>query len=362
MSEIPAQIDDITVDWLNRVTGDEIGEIVSFEAEPLGQGVGILGQLARLHPTYAAGAVGPDTIIAKCQSPAAENQFIAQMMGFYLREVNFYREIADQLEIRVPRAFHADASADGLPFVLLLEDISGARCPDQIAGLSPEEADRILAVCAQLHAAFWDTDELHAMEWLPPMNNPLYKAGEQIAAARWPGFVERFGDRIGDETLGFIEQACRRYPDLLDHVAAMDHVTFTHTDCRAENYLFGGPDGDDAVTMVDFQLSTRHFGPWDAANLLGGSMTPEVRRDCERDLLERYHQRLMDHGVEGYTIDRCWLDYRLSLLQATVAQVIVSDLDGGNERGDELLEHLFLRPIIAAADHGVGELLDRLDR
>jgi hypothetical protein len=356
---VPAQVGDITAEWLNEVTADEIGTVLAIRIEQFGEGVGILGQIARLHLTYANGAVGPATLVAKCQSPAPENQFLAQMMGFYLREVNFYREVANDLDIRVPHAHHADSGEDGLPFVLLLEDIAGARCPDQIEGITPDEADRILTVCAQLHATFWESPRLDEMAWLPPMNNPLYKAGEQMAQARWPGFVERFGERLGSDTMSFVKRACDLYPQMLDHVAAMDHLTFTHTDCRAENYLFGGPDGPDAVTMIDFQLSTRHFGPWDAANLIAGSMTPEVRRDCERDLLEAYHQRLLGHGIEGYTIDRCWLDYRLSLLQSCVAQVIVSDLQGGNKRGDDLLEQLFLRPILAAAEHEVGELLQR---
>jgi hypothetical protein len=49
----------------------------------------------------------------------------------------------------------------------------------------------------------------------------------------------------------------------------------------------------------------------------------------------------------------------MSLLQMCSASVIVSDLQGGNERGDELMENLLLRPVMAAADHGVGDLLPR---
>ena len=86
-------------------------------------------------------------------------------------------------------------------------------------------------------------------------------------------------------------------------------------------------------------------------------MTPEVRRGCETQLVEGYHRTLVEQGVEGYTLERCWHDYRMSLLQNCTASVIVSDLQGGNERGAELLENLFLRPIIAATDHNVGELL-----
>ena len=67
---------------------------------------------------------------------APENRFLGQIMGFYAREVSFYREVADQVGVRVPRCHHADIGPDGVPFVLLLEEITGARALDQIAGAS----------------------------------------------------------------------------------------------------------------------------------------------------------------------------------------------------------------------------------
>lgn len=358
MGGIPAQIDDIDVSWLNQVTDDEVGTIAEFTAIPLGEGVGILGQLARLHLTYAPGHTGPATMIAKCQSPAPENQGLSAAMGFYLREVNFYRHLADHLDISVPHAYHADCGPGGLPFVLLLEDIEGAYCPDQVVGITVDEARSILEVAAALHAEFWERDSLYALDWLPPMNNPLYKAAQDLARLRWPGFVERFGDRVPAEFMTVLAQAIEQYPAMLDWWITQGHATFTHTDCRAENYLFGGSRGDGAVTMIDFQLSTRHVGAWDVANLLGGSMEADVRRAHEAELIAFYHQRVCELGVQGYDLDRCWRDYRGSLLQQAVASVVVSDLQGGNDRGDELLEHLFLRPVIAAADHGAGDLLD----
>jgi aminoglycoside/choline kinase family phosphotransferase len=357
MGDIPAQVDDITVAWLNQVLDDEVGTVADFTAETLGEGVGILGQLARLHLSYEPGHTGPATMIAKCQSPAPENQGLSAAMGFYLREVNFYRHLADHLDISVPHAYHADCGPGGLPFVLLLEDITGARCPDQVAGITVDEARNILDVVATLHAEFWERDSLYALDWLPPMNNPLYKAAQDLARLRWPGFVQRFSHRVPAEFMTVLAQAIEQYPDMLDWWITQGHATFTHTDCRAENYLFGGDRGDDAVTMIDFQLSTRHVGAWDVANLLGGSMEVDLRRQYEAELIAFYHQRVCELGVTGYTLDRCWRDYRGSLLQQAVASVVVSDLQGGNERGDELLEHLFLRPVLAAADHGVGDLL-----
>ena len=356
---IPEQITGIDLDWLNDVMPDDVGTIAEFDVESMGVGVGILGELARLHLNYEGTSSGPATVIAKCQATAPENRFLGQAMGFYLREVNFYREVAADLSIRVPRAYHADANDDGCPFVLIIEDIAGARTPDQIAGITADEAQRILAVVAALHAEFWDSPRLEAMPWLPPMDNPMYAAGQPMALERLPGFVQRFGERIGAEMVRVIDTVCHHYVDLLHHVADRDHVTFTHTDCRAENYLFGGAPGDDVVTMIDFQLSTRHVGPWDVANLLGGSMDADMRRAHESDLIAGYHAALVERGVSGYSLDRCWDDYRMSLLQMCSASVIVSDLQGGNERGDELMENLLLRPVMAAADHEVGDLLPR---
>jgi hypothetical protein len=370
MGTIPAQIAELSTAWLNGVLGAPpsggsrsatampVGTISDFRAERLGEGVGILGELARLHLTYAPGQSGPATMIAKCQSPAPENQFLGQVMGFYLREVNFYREVADQLQIRVPRHYHVESTPEGLPFILLLEDIADAHCPGQSAGISPEQAGSILDIVASLHASYWGRPELDAMTWLPPMNNPLYKGGQAMALDRLPAFIERFGDRIGPEMVAVIERACQAYPEMLDFAAAAGTTTLTHTDCRSENYLFGGSAGPDAITMVDFQLCTRHFGPWDVANLLGGSLTPEVRRAHEQQLVARYHARLAELGVEDYSLDQCWREVRISLLHMCTAVVITSDLQGGNERGAELLENLFLRPILAGRDHNVGELLD----
>jgi hypothetical protein len=60
---------------------------------------------------------------------------------------------------------------------------------------------------------------------------------------------------------------------------------------------------------------------------------------------------------KGYSLDRLWYDYRAALLQQGVAQVITSNLQGGNDRGNELLENLHMRPILAGIDHNVGEVL-----
>lgn len=358
---IPARVDEITVDWFNAAVAASspgvFAPVTAVSIEHFADGVGILGELARLSLTYADGASGPETVVAKCASPLPENQFLGVAMGFYLREINFYREVADRVDITVPRPYHAAADPSGVPFVLLIEDVVGATTPDQLGGISAEQADRIIGTIVPLHAQFWGrTDELDRMAWLPPMNNEMYKGGQAMADARFPEFADHFGARLDAASLGEIERVCARYIELLDHSAAVGAPTFTHTDCRAENYLFGGPRGDDAVTVIDFQLSTRHIGMWDVANLVAGSMTTDDRRRHERDLVAGYVDRVVAGGID-YSLEQALHEYRLCLLHQTVAQVITSDLGGGNERGDALLEQLHLRPVTAAVDNEVFDLL-----
>jgi len=99
-SMIPAHVDEITVDWLNDVLGDEFGTIETASIEHFAEGVGILGELARITLGYASGESGPATVIAKCPAASEENHPLAIAMGFYVREVNFYRSQTLALRIK----------------------------------------------------------------------------------------------------------------------------------------------------------------------------------------------------------------------------------------------------------------------
>ena len=191
------------------------------------------------------------------------------MMGFYAREVNFYNELADQLVMRVPQCHIAEVAPEGAPFVLVMEEVTGAKLVDQLDGATKGETEQIVKTIAVLHARFWDNDALAALDWLPPMNNDMYKAAGGLIAANWAPFVESWSDKVPAEVLGWCEQLKPQYAAMVDYCATWSPQTYAHTDVRADNFLFGGSAGDDAVTVLDFQLSTRHVGAWDIAQLPG---------------------------------------------------------------------------------------------
>jgi hypothetical protein len=352
---IPGTVADITVDWLNDVLPEDVGTVASMRWENLGEGVGILGEVSRLHLDYVDGHDGPASIIAKCPSPAAENVFLCQAMGFYDREVNFYRHAAATMPVPTPRCLHADMAADSVPFVLLLEEIPDVSVMDQIAGAGVDETAEVFSMLARVHAHFWGGDALDAHAWLPPMNNDMYKGSAALAAGRIDAFRERWDGVLDATTVDAVAGFIPRYTGFLDWAIGEGALTMAHTDSRCENYLFGA---DGAVTMIDFQFVTRFWGAWDIANWLGASMTVDDRRNHETALVEHYHAELVANGVAGYPLARCWRDIRASLMVQAFSQVVVSDLDGANDRGASLLDEMVTRTFAAATDYDVAGLLD----
>ena len=357
---IPHQTTDITADWLNERLGDQFGQIAAVQCEHIGEGVGILGEVARLHLDYADGQSGPATVIAKCQSLFPENVGLSQMMGFYEREVNFYSQLSDQLVMRVPESFVAEVAPEGAPFVLVMEEVTGARMVDQLDGASKADTEAIVKTVAVLHARFWNNDALRSLDWLPPMNNDLYKGAGGLIEANWDGFIEAWSDKLPAEAIAWSDQLKSRYVEMVDYCATWSPQTFAHTDVRADNFLFGGSAGDGVVTVLDFQLCTRHVGVWDVANFLGASVTIEDRRAWQDDILAAYHGELERLGVTGYSLDELTFHYRMCSMHQAMAQIAVANLDPGNERGRALLDAMITRSFTNALDNNGGELITYL--
>ena len=94
------------------------------------------------------------------------------------------------------------------------------------------------------------------------------------------------------------------------------------------------------------------------AYFLGESLAPEVRRALEMDLLEDYHQIVVDNGVQDYTVEQCLIDYRLALLDRFGS--LISTIAAMPFTREQIQIHIdiFLpRNSAAILDNNAGELL-----
>lgn len=351
---IPTSLDDFTPAWLSDALSETI---TAVEIEPVGQGVGILGLLARLHLTYAtARGDRPSTVIAKIASSNPETVMVAVHYGFYLNEISFYRECASTPGLRTPVLYYGDIDASESSFVLLLEDLGSARLADQIAGCAPDDAAHVMDAAAALHSFWWQSPKLDDLSWLRPVNNDAYKSSQDQYEQVWPGFVERYGDRLPPSAMAVGEAFMSRIAEMFDWTIANRALTIIHTDLRLDNLFFDHPDGS-PLTIIDWQLSVRGAAALDVSYFLAESMATEDRRAHERALLERYHSGLIAGGVADYSFDDLFDDYRMSLVGQLTIPVIGQSMDPGNDRGRKLMDTMVERSFIAIDDHDAGRFL-----
>lgn len=351
---IPATTDEVTAEWLAGVLDLPIA---SIKKEPIGVGVGLLGELLRVTLTYKGEpADAPASVVVKMPTHAPANKAIGMAFRFYERELRFFEEIAPTARVKVPDVLHAAMDLDTDRFVMVLEDLSHLELADQVAGVSVEQAIIAVQAIAPFHAQWWEAKELEALDWLPAADHPITMQAAKVYEDGWPHFVEKWQHVVpagGIELGARVRDAYRQMLTML----AVPPRTFVHTDFRLDNLFFG----DGGVTVIDWQLSTRSSGVYDVAYLLSQSMDVELRRAHQDEILEAWHERLCRAGVADYPIEQARLDYAASVLVCVVVPVAAgADMELGNPRGEALVRAIAERSFSAALDVDAEAVFARL--
>jgi Ecdysteroid kinase-like family len=314
MTTIPRTLDDVTADWLSDVLDRSI---TGFTTEPVGVGIGLVGQLHRL---TLEGDCDPKTLIAKFSAPTDEGRFVATVLNMYGREVGFYNELSPHTRIPHPQCFYAAHDAETQDSILLLEDVStrGAML-DQIEGVAVDEAGPALRTLAQLHAGFWGDDSLGDHAFLLRLADEPYPGAVQFAyATAWPNAQEFFPDQMNPQVKAYGDAFEGRIAGLFTMLCDGPHV-LSHADWRADN-LFLSPQGE--IIAVDWQLIDRSVGPRDVSYFVTQSVNANERGDYEK-LFDIYLDEL---GALGVTPDRdwAWEMYRYGAAMAFVYPIVAA--------------------------------------
>jgi aminoglycoside/choline kinase family phosphotransferase len=359
---IPAGPQDLTAEWLtaalkqNGAIGDS--NAISFTSTTIGEGAGLLGQLARIELTYDAPAPeAPQSLIAKFPTTHEETRYICDLFRIYETEVRFYEEIAPTMSLRGARCYYCAIDAETLDFVLLLEDLTSARVGDQLRGATREEAE--LAVCelARFHASWWDNPRLEELDWLPHPNAEIYRSLETSYQEAWEPFLLNFGDRLPSSVVKTGEKLGATICNLLD-MYAEPPLTIMHGDYRLDNLFFDLPDRSAPLAVIDWQLSSRGRGAGDIGFFMAGSVETSARRATEKHILRMYHNILLEDGVQGYGFDQLFHDYRVSVVGSFFNPVMAGgSLDLSNERGVALVTAWVDRCAAAIVDLDAGDVL-----
>jgi aminoglycoside/choline kinase family phosphotransferase len=358
-TRLPEMPDGITPEWLTDILQANgcapVGvRIRSIRKTRVGDGIGMMSELARLHLDWSA--IEPDlpaTLIAKYSSTNPTNRAVAMNFHVYEREVRYFAEVDQQTTASTPRCYLS--TMEGENFLILMEDLGDYRIGSQAAGANRADTELAIDELAKLHAPFWNN--VGEFGWVPHVADSYHAANmEAFARSGWDQMIAVFGDHVPDVLT-------RRRDDFLDAIPAMQArmnrppITFVHGDFRLDNLLFAATPGHAPVVILDWQGPLLSRGMFDVALFLGQNVLTDVRRQHERELVRRYVHGLAAFGVD-YPYETAWEDYLEALMfQWVYATVVSGALDTSHPDTFAWMSQMIARQAAATADH---RLLERL--
>ena len=343
----------ITPQWLTEVLRANgslpAGSVSGVEWEMIGTGK--MGDNVRLVLTYDGEYNAPETLVAKLPATDETARMMAGGMGAYLKEVMFYRELADKTSMNTPDIYLALVDEGGSNFIILMKDLAPAEPGNQLVGESIVHAKQALAEAAKLHAAFHGKSDLLASDHISHTDADGAAFGQDLLQQNWPGFLQRFGHGLNEQCIAFGDDY------VANHARWMAHYTGTktliHGDFRSENILFCE---NERATTVDWQTLTESCGLADTAYFIGGSLDIDVRRTHEKELVEYYRQCL---EVEGVTLssNECWQQYREFSINGLLITVLGAMFSEPAPRSDQMFLVMIQRHLQHCVDMNAREFL-----
>ncbi|CAA0105775.1 Uncharacterised protein [Mycolicibacterium vanbaalenii] len=353
----------MTPEWLTVVmqSAGQLGDddvVAGWHASPIGEGVGLLSDLAKLELQYGSAAGPVPALIAKFAVANEVNRAVAQGLQTYEREVKFYQDLAAEVGSCCPQSYFSDLDPATGDMVLLLEDLTDYRAGDQTRGCTVAEAELALDAVARLHAATWHAEQREDLAWWPTIEGPLYSGAIGVAVVNvFATTMQSFSAFVHPDVVAAGERYTTAVPELHRRMAQGPQALI-HGDYRLDNFMFGTRPDQRPFVMLDMQAPIVTKAVHDVGYLLSQSLDVTARRSNEQQLLVQYHSALVSHGVSDYSFEQCWEDYKLAILHCLeYAIIIAGTLEPGNARGRKFVEACLHRSCQAIVDLDLLSLL-----
>ena len=300
----------------------------------------------------------PNSVVVKLASPDPTSRATGIALRNYEREVKFYNEIAESLDVRMPHCYFADWHEDGGDIAIVLEDMSPCEQGDQIRGCGVEEARLAVGELSRLHGPRWNDPTLWDIDWIQRRGAEDAERMHGMYAMFKTGFLDTYTDAIlretGEEGLSLVNALESLMPK---YVMGRDEpYTVTHGDYRLDNLLFATPQGGVACAVVDWQTPGHGNGVGDLSYFIGAGLLPSDRQKYEWELVDLYIEGLESYG---HAIDHAWVKnhYKRESFAGLVMAVIASQIVGRTDRGDKMFEVMATRHIQQAIENDALSLL-----
>lgn len=252
---------------------------------------------------YAPGAPDlPRRVMLKLSlgAPDADaDAWYLTLHALFRNEVNFYNGIRPELDIEAPRTLGGYFDAETKQYLLILEDLGerNAIFPTMLDAVEVDDVRHVLDTYARLHATFWDSPRFaNDLSWV---ETHLEGGVESLMRSAIPDGIrnELALHKFKRETLEWLGTT---EPHLYNGMCALKahQATLPQTLLHGDSHLMNtyrlqnGTGG-----LHDWQLCVRGYALNDVSYFITTSLSIELRRKHERELLSYYREKLRSFGV-----------------------------------------------------------------
>ena len=311
IAPLPSDPSEVTPDWLSQALSERFPGTRVREVEVLEIHHGTNSN-ARLGVTYDEGPGLPETFFLKMLPLDPERRATIEQTGMGRREALFYRHLADDVPMRVPRPYVAQLDESDGSFVLLLEDLDASDCTlaDPATGIDVQQAAAAMSDYAALHVRF--AEEAARREhagWVTHMD-----ANSDMGIWMLQYGLDHHRDKLRDGYAEMAQLYIDRRPEL-DEVWLRGPTTVLQGDSHVGNlFLDAG-----RVGFLDWGLIQLGTPMRDVGYFITMALSPEDRRAHERELIRRYLAARTEAGGDTFDFDEAWLLHRVHAAYAAPA-------------------------------------------
>ncbi|MEM1060019.1 MAG: phosphotransferase [Verrucomicrobiota bacterium] len=317
----PTTLDEISPQWLTQLWREfgllKDGRVATIESQRIGEGKGYLSVTARLVITYEGErGAAPKSAVLKLEPVEDNYRELVELFSAFEREIKFYEKLAPSLGEGVPRVYATYRAGLSGSRYILMEDLSHLHPGDQLEQMHAPLIHRTAQTIARIQAKYWNSA---ALDWMPPRND-----ARELYPKRVKDFEKNRGGMVSAEGMALARRLTPHLDWLTRETARRPH-TIAHYDLREDNLIFGDPDSNQEIVIVDWQLACSTVGAIDPIRLAAGSELPEERRSHEWDVVRVWHETLLEEGVRDYTWQDAQFDTRLGILNLMCLYVFFSN-------------------------------------
>jgi len=353
----PKSPDQITKEWMDYAFNEagicNSGTISNIEVKPLGPHVkGLLSSLCRVKLNYDAYTQQlPNSVVIKFPSILEERKDFGNHFRAYEREIRFYREIAKNSPIRIPKCYFTVMEKETEDYILVIEDAGSWTPGDQLKGLTLKQTQSAVKEISKFHGYWWDSEKLSNLEWMPEENRDHIHSFKE----NWGDFSHEHREVLNDKDISagdIIANSGQKIHDL----GLITARTIIHYDFRADNMMFNDRD---EILVLDWQVALRSLGAFDVVRAVCGSHHGLLESSHHLEFLEMWYEGLLQAGVTNYSREDAWRDYRISIIMSAYVPVVAHHfLSHEGTRGISIMHAMISRIFHAIHETDALELLE----